>query len=222
MTLLTLGVGLLIDLPPTPGWPRIILYQIVTGIGAGPNFQAPLIALQSMISPRDIATATSTFGFVRNIGTSIAVVIGGVVFQNGMQSQIAGLRVGLGDKTAALLSGSTAGANVGIVNSLPHAQKIIAREAFRLALRKMWILFACVSAFGMAMSLFIGEFHIVFAFPKVGGWFLADGFPMLVKQTLSKENLQVKTGLLRHNKDNEKDRGQNVVPAGSGGVIDKV
>jgi hypothetical protein len=161
MTVMTLGFGLLIDLPPSPGWARIVLYQIVAGIGAGPNFQAPLIALQSMISPQDIATATSTFGFTRNIGTSIAVVIGGVVFQNGMQSQVAKLDASLGSATAALLSGSTAGANVGIVNSLPHAQKLIAREAFRLALRKMWILFVCVSAFGMVVSLFVGEYHVV-------------------------------------------------------------
>jgi hypothetical protein len=37
---------------------------------------------------------------------------------------------------------------------------------------------------------------------------------------LSKENMQTKTGLPQHNedneKDNEKDRGQNVVPTGSG------
>ncbi|KAH0565769.1 hypothetical protein GP486_000839 [Trichoglossum hirsutum] len=166
MAVLTLGIGLLIDLPPSPGWARIILYQIVAGIGAGPNFQAPLIALQSMISPRDIATATATFGFTRMLGAGIAVVIGGVVFQNGMQSQVVSLRVSLGSETAALLSGSTAGANVRIVNSLPGVKKAVAREAFRLALRKMWILFVCVSAFGLVASLFVENLYVKTGLPQ--------------------------------------------------------
>ncbi|KAH0544171.1 hypothetical protein FGG08_001616 [Glutinoglossum americanum] len=235
MVVMTLGMGLLIDLPLVPSWPRIILYQVVAGIGAGPNFQAPLIALQSMISPRDIATATSTFGFTRNIGTSIAVVIGGVVFQNGMQDQVAGLRASLGDRTAALLSGGTAGANVRIVNSLPHAKKAIAREAFRLALRKMWILFVGVSAFGMVASLFVGEFHtgrtsttwkiVPVTLSHDYKRALLTDFPMSGKQTLSKENLQVKTGLPQRDEYN-KDGDQGIVPAvvgdSRGDVIDKV
>jgi len=159
MVVLTLGFGLMIDLPLTPGWARIILYQIVAGLGAGPNFQSPLIALQSMISPRDIATATATFGFTRNIGTSVAVVIGGVVFQNGMQNQAAMLKAALGQRAAALLSGGSAGANVGFINSLPYAQKVIAREAFRASLKKMWIVFMSISALGLVASIFVGEFH---------------------------------------------------------------
>ena len=186
MVVMALGFGLMIDLPLTPGWSRIIIYQTVAGLGAGPNFQSPLIALQSMISPQDIATATATFGFTRNIGTSIAVVVGGVVFQNGMQSQAVTLRTILGDKTAALLSGGTAGANVRIINSLPYAQKVIAREAFRTSLKKMWIVFTCISAFGVVASIFVGESHrlhdsrVIFSTrpaPCAPTWGeLADGF----------------------------------------------
>jgi hypothetical protein len=159
MVVLTLGVGLMIDLPLTPGWARIISYQIIAGLGAGPNFQSPLIALQAMISPRDIATATATFGFTRNIGTSVAVVIGGVVFQNGMQNQATMLKAALGQRAAALLSGGTAGANVRFINSLPHAQKVIAREAFRVSLKKIWIVFMSISALGLVASIFVGESH---------------------------------------------------------------
>lgn len=52
MTLMTLGFGLFIDLGPNSSWAKIILYQIVAGIGVGPNFQAPLIALQSLVPVR--------------------------------------------------------------------------------------------------------------------------------------------------------------------------
>ncbi|KAH0008378.1 DNA repair protein RAD50, partial [Aureobasidium melanogenum] len=70
-------------------WAKLIIFQIIAGIGIGPNFQAPLIALQTGVQPRDIATATATFGFVRQIFTSISVVIGQTVYQNQMNSKTA-------------------------------------------------------------------------------------------------------------------------------------
>jgi hypothetical protein len=53
----TLGFGLFIDLNANPGLAKIIIFQILAGIGTGPNFQAPLIALQTQTPPRDIAAA---------------------------------------------------------------------------------------------------------------------------------------------------------------------
>ncbi|KAH9873727.1 hypothetical protein IAQ61_004354 [Plenodomus lingam] len=50
MVVMTLGFGLLIDYDVNLSWPKIILYQIIVGIGVGPNFQSPLIALQSLVS----------------------------------------------------------------------------------------------------------------------------------------------------------------------------
>ncbi|EHL02315.1 putative Uncharacterized transporter C3H1.06c [Glarea lozoyensis 74030] len=140
MIFMTLGFGLLIDLDVRANWAKIIIFQIIAGIGVGPNFQAPLIALQNFVAPRDIAAATSTFGFVRNLSTSISVVIGGVVFQNEMQKKLAVLSASLGPETAASLSGGSAGASVGIVNALPMAQREVARLAFHQSLKTMWII----------------------------------------------------------------------------------
>ncbi|KAK5140830.1 hypothetical protein LTR04_002833 [Oleoguttula sp. CCFEE 6159] len=157
MAWMTLGFGLFVDFSATISWPRIILYQIVAGIGIGPNFQAPLIALQTMVRPRDIATATSTFGFTRNLATSISVVIGGVVFQNEMARRAASLRSSLGDAAAAQLSGSSAGANVGVVDALPPAARAAARTAFAASLRSMWILYVAFAGVGLAVSFLIGR-----------------------------------------------------------------
>lgn len=49
MTTMTLGFGLFIDLDVNSSWAKIIMYQIVAGTGVGPNFQSPLIALQSLV-----------------------------------------------------------------------------------------------------------------------------------------------------------------------------
>lgn len=171
MFFMTLGVGLFIMLPSTENWAKIIVFQIIIGIGVGPNFQSPLIALQSFVAPQDIATATATFGFIRNLSTSISVVIGGVVFQNEMQNKYPSLLASLGEKTATALSGSSAGASIGLVNTLPEAQKVIARTAFNGSLRTMWIMYTAFSGLGLIISLFIGH------------------------RTLSKDHKVTKTGL---------------------------
>lgn len=49
MFMMTLGTGLFIDLGAHSGWAKIIIYQVIAGIGVGPNFQAPLIAMQSLV-----------------------------------------------------------------------------------------------------------------------------------------------------------------------------
>lgn len=171
MAVLLLGFGLYIDFPRRPGWAKIILYQIVAGVGVGPNFQSPLLALQAMIAPKDIATATATFGFVRNLATSISVVIGGVVFQNEMQQRYPALLAALGPATAASLSGGSAGASVGIVAQLPPAQREVARAAFYESLKTMWIMYVAFAALGLVASAFVGNF------------------------VLSKEHEETKTGL---------------------------
>jgi hypothetical protein len=176
LIIMTLGFGLFIDLPFRPSWAKIILFQIVAGIGVGPNFQSPLLALQTMVAPRDIATATATFGFTRNLSTSISVVIGGVVFQNEMQKRYAGLVTALGPTLASALSGSSAGANVGIVSQLPAAQREIARRAFYDSLKAMWIMYVAFAALGCVISLLIAQ------------------------NVLSKEHGVVKTGLAEQEK----------------------
>ena len=171
LTLMTVGFGLFIDLWLNSNWAKIILYQIVAGIGVGPNFQAPLIALQSNIDPRDIAAATATFQFVRNLATSISVVVGGVVFQNEMSKQSGKLIAALGPNTAQSLGGFNAGASTQIVDRLPPAQRQVAREAFMQSLHYMWIMYVCFSAVGLLCGLLIR------------------------KKTLTRQHEQTKTGL---------------------------
>ncbi|KAI0845304.1 MFS general substrate transporter [Daldinia vernicosa] len=157
MFFMTLGYGLFIDLGAQANWAKIIVYQIIAGIGVGPNFQSPLIALQTTVEPRDIASVTSTFGFVRQLSTSISVVIGGVVFQNGMEKQYPTLLAQLGPELANQLSGGSAGGNVGLVASLPGVQGEIARAAYWNSLRDMYIMYAAFAGVGLLISPFISQ-----------------------------------------------------------------
>ncbi|KAL8903699.1 MAG: hypothetical protein Q9171_007309, partial [Xanthocarpia ochracea] len=157
MFFMTLGFGLYIDLPDSPSWSRIILYQIVAGIGVGPNFQAPLIALQTLVKAKDIATATATFGFTRNIATSISVVIGGVIFQNGMARRQDTLAAGLPPETAAVLGGGSAGSATELVKGLPPQQKRVADRVYTESLRMMWVYYVVVAVVGLGCSFAIGK-----------------------------------------------------------------
>ena len=153
--LMTLGFGLYIDLPVGRTWGRIFPFQIIAGIGVGPNFQAPLIALQTLVPPRDIATATATFGFVRNLSTSISVVLGGVIFQNAMRKRESTLIAATNQAIGSQLGGGGAGAASTIVKGLPEPGRQTVREAYVASLREMWIFYVCVGVVGLVVSFFI-------------------------------------------------------------------
>ncbi len=155
MAFMTLGFGLFIDLPDYAEWSKIVVYQMIAGIGVGPNFQSPLIALQNHVAGHDIAVATSTFGFVRQVATSMSVVLGGVIFQNIISKKGPELERQLGPEVAARLSGASLEASTIFIKNLPPAQKAIADQAITSSLRTMFIFYTVISAFGLFLSFFI-------------------------------------------------------------------
>lgn len=178
MAIFTIGEGLLIKLNVESSLPTILIFQLITGFGAGLLFEPPLIALQAMTSQKDIATATGTLSFIRSLSTSLAAVIGGVIFQNGMDIQGPKLRAGgLSSQLLSDLSGRSAAANVEDVMSMlsDPMQKLVVKEAFAWSLRNIWILCTCVTFCGLLFGLFIK------------------------KNALSREHIETKTGLSKDN-----------------------
>jgi Na+/melibiose symporter-like transporter len=158
LVFMTLGFGLYIDFPSYASWPRIIIFQIIAGLGVGPNFQAPLIALQSLVSPRDIASATATFGFTRNLATSISVVIGGVIFQNRMQSHLPDLLASnIPASTANSIGNGDAGSSIPLVAALTASQRDVVDVAYTQSLQTMWIFYTVIALVGLLCSLAIGR-----------------------------------------------------------------
>lgn len=153
--MMTLGWGLLIDLKAYASWPRIVIYQLIGGIGVGPNFQAPLVALQSNIRPSDTATATATFGFIRQLSTSISVVLGEVLYQNIMKNQSAKLVASLGPEKANQIASSFSGSSKALIQSLNDSQKKVVLEAFTFALSRMWIFYTAIAGVGFILSCFV-------------------------------------------------------------------
>lgn len=155
LLLMVLGWGLFIDLKPYASWPRIIIFQIIAGAGVGPNFQAPLVALQANIRPADMATGTATFGFIRQLSTSMSVVLGTVVYQNMMGRQSATLEAAIGPALTEQISSSFAASSKELIKSLSESQRKVVLEAFTFSLSRMWIMYTAVAGVGFFISLLI-------------------------------------------------------------------
>ncbi|KAL8922158.1 MAG: hypothetical protein Q9208_005353 [Pyrenodesmia sp. 3 TL-2023] len=174
MVLMTIGFGMFIHLDSTSPLIQIVGFQLVAGLGSGMLFEPPLIALQAHVSQQDTATATATHGFILALATSISLVVGGVVFQNGMLRSGSALRsAGLSTENIQHFSGDDAAANVMVISTLPDTtQKLAVKDAFASSLRNMRILYTCMSFLGLAASAFVK------------------------RRELSKEHVETRTGLV--------------------------
>lgn len=154
---MTLGTGLYIHLHAASSLAEVIGFELLEGIGSGLLFQPPLIAVQAMVSQADTATATATLGFVRNVATTLGVVLGGVVFQNGMDARITMLRsAGLNSTLIDAFSNGHAAASAEVVKGIRDiGQRTAVEDAFAWSMRNMWILFTCISGIALAVSVLI-------------------------------------------------------------------
>ncbi|KAL4811915.1 major facilitator superfamily domain-containing protein [Aspergillus spinulosporus] len=173
MALVLLGTGLFVDYNTSTSLGKIIGYQIISGFGCGLLFFPPLLALQSNIPTKDTATATATFGFVRNVAMALSVVLGGVVFQNSMRLKRGLLAdAGLPSSLQEDFTGAEAAANALAVKDISDSlQREAVKRAFAWSIRNIWILYTALAAVGLVASIFITKRH------------------------LSKEHVETKTGL---------------------------
>ena len=152
---LCLGTGLLINLPAHKDWAKVIAFQVIAGLGTGPLFQAPLIALQSHMKGYDAAVGTAMYGFIRNIATSMSVVLGGVVFQNELSKRQGDLEQVLGPERARQFASSSFGSTISELRQLPPDQRQALNVAYADSLSTMWIFYTAFAALLIVISLFI-------------------------------------------------------------------
>lgn len=153
--LVTLGVGLFYDFPQWKTWSKIIIYQIIAGLGVGMGYQPPLIALQSNVPAQDNAAATAAFGTVRNLASAIGVVIGSATYANKMNAGHGQLVSILGAQEASYFSGNEAQANVLRIPHLSIAQQDAVRIVSWAAIRDIWIVAVCIAGAAFLVSFII-------------------------------------------------------------------
>ena len=160
LLMLVVGMGLYIDFDRTSSIGEIIGFELIMGLGCGMLFEAPMIAVQTMASQADTASATATIGLIRNIATSMGIVIGGVIFQNGMDHKIPLLQksIGLNQTVVDAFSHGQAQANVELIRNISDVvQRDAIQDAFAWSLRNMWIAFTAIAAVGLIISAFIAH-----------------------------------------------------------------
>jgi hypothetical protein len=141
---LVLGSGLLVSLDFESNITKLVIFQILVGVGVGMNIDAPILAAQAATSVRDTAAVTATMGFVRPLSTAVSVVVGGVVFQNQMNVKNEGLASSLGGNSALArqFNGDLAASSVEDIGSigLSGEQKATVRKTYFKALRIVWVM----------------------------------------------------------------------------------
>ncbi len=138
--LLTLGVGLFINIEFEKNMTKLIIYEIIVGVGVGLSTETPVIAALAGTSERDNAATIAAMGFLRSMATAVSVVVGGVIFQNEMSAAGPRLTAQLGETLAGEFSGGLAMANVELIGALPADQQTVVRQAYFDSLRKVWIM----------------------------------------------------------------------------------
>lgn len=178
MLLTTLGTALFVLLDAHTPIATIFGLEVLAGFGVGMCFQPPSMALQALVHQDDVATAMATMSFLGNLASSLSVVIGGAVFQNGVAArEHVLLSAGLDAERARELAGPDSAANVELIGTIADpGQQWAVKEAFAWGLRNMWILYAGMGACAAVATLFIK------------------------RATLSNEHTETKTGIKKREK----------------------
>jgi hypothetical protein len=160
--LLVFGFGLFISFDAYTGPVKVIGFLMIGGTGSGILFEAPLIAVQSQVEQQDIASATATLSFIRNIALSISTIVGGAIFQNSMSNKESFLRTaGLPQELLHQLNGGRAMANVMLPSTLDNRKwELATKQAFAYATRNMWVLYTAVASLSFVASFFIDAAHL--------------------------------------------------------------
>jgi MFS family permease len=152
--MMTLGMGLYIHLSTHTSIATIIGIEIVGGVGVACLFQTPMLAIQNTVAQGDTASATATLGFFRNLAASFSIVLGGVVFQNSMQSRHSTLAAsGLNPQVLKLLTSTQAAANLHVVKTLgSEVQREAVKGAFAWSLRNLFVMYTCFAGVALVAS----------------------------------------------------------------------
>lgn len=104
--LMSIGYGLISTFQPDTGAGVWIGYQILAGAGVGFGMQQPLIAVQAVLSDKDLPTGTAVVVFTQTLGGSLFVSVSQNVFSNKLVEYVGDYAPGL-DPSTVLSAGAT-------------------------------------------------------------------------------------------------------------------
>ena len=154
----SIGLGLLCLLEVHTRTVEWVCLNLVGGVGIGMVFPSVALAVQASADIETLGVAVAISTFFRGFGQSIGVAIGGVIFQNRMES------VMLGNPTLAALAkkySQDASGAVEMIRAMPDG--IVKEElkgAYTRSLKYVWAFCAAVAGVTFLVSLFTKSYGL--------------------------------------------------------------
>jgi MFS family permease len=132
--------------------------SLIGGIGMGTLYPAMMIGVQASTSVENQAFATNMFTFLRALGQTFGVTIGGIIFQSMLEKKM--LSIPLLSDRAKEYSKDAVGL-VQIIKAMPdNEMKVQLKESFVYALMHIWVVVAVFSGIALIASLFMKGYEI--------------------------------------------------------------
>jgi hypothetical protein len=158
ITLIATGLFTLFSPSTTVG--EHIGYFILMGVGCGILFPGLQFAVQAGQPDDDVALATSTFVFLRSLGQTFGVALGGVIFQNGWDTNMAKLIADHAIPTSFQINGFQAEGAVPYLSQLAPEVLVLAKKLYADSLRSVWYFFIPLAGISFVASLFMRNYSL--------------------------------------------------------------
>ncbi|RAK81921.1 MDR family MFS transporter [Aspergillus fijiensis CBS 313.89] len=76
--------------PATPAW-KLVVYQLITGLGSGQTLQTTLVAIQAAVQRHEMAVVTGARNYLRMMGSTLAVAACAAIVNNVVRSKLTDL-----------------------------------------------------------------------------------------------------------------------------------
>lgn len=150
------GMGLMYMLDGTSSQAEKVIFPLVAAAGLGCLFQVPLIGIQAAMPIKDMATSTSTFGFIRTLGGTVGISIGQAIFASTIGKKIAKIPNVSLDTSPGGLSES--------VRRLKHIPDPIQRaaviDAYARSISTIWLVMTPIIGASFVMVLFVRKYSL--------------------------------------------------------------
>ena len=152
--------GLLTLLSPTVSTGERVGYMILMGVGTGILFPALQFAAQAGQPDEDVGFATSTFVFIRSLGQTFGVALGGVIFQNQWDKNLAkDIANGSIPATFQIPGNEAEGAVLFLKQLSPDVLETV-KWLYSDSLRAIWIFFIPLAGIAFLASLVMRNYSL--------------------------------------------------------------
>lgn len=154
---MTIGYGLMTLLTDKSHIVERAIFPLIAAFGTGCLFQVPLIGLQAAMPLKDMATSTSTFGFIRQLGGTIGISIGQAIWSSVLQRKARSLTDVTIDTSPAALAQSVRQLRTMFPDPAQHQEVV---HAYTSAIATIWIVLTPMLGVSFVLVLLLKSYTL--------------------------------------------------------------